>query len=74
MARDTGAKKMKFQELIQKALKFEPATEPIVDGAAAVDRALGVDGRGLKRAVLDVLLTAVIYDEYDAMTANEIFI
>eukprot|EP00966_Prymnesium_polylepis_P204889 4746999-Prymnesium_polylepis.1 len=58
MARDTGAKKMKFQELIQKALKFEPATEPIVDGAAAVDRALGVDGRGLKRAVLDVLLTA----------------
>ena len=75
MGRDTGAKKLKLQELIQTTLKFEPTRRPIGLGAAAVDTALGMHGHGVQRAVLEVLLFALstpIYEEEEAMTAKEV--
>ena len=70
-----GQKKLHLTGLVQQTLTFDVAQPGVLIGATAEDRAMGTDGKGLTRAVLEVLIDGfvhLVYGEYEAVTAKDI--
>jgi len=71
-----GQKKLKLEEICQQTLSFDHATPGILIGATAEDRAMGTDGKGLTRAILEVMIdgfTHLVYEEDEAVTTQAVF-
>ena len=51
-----GQKKLHLEELVQQTLKFDVALPGELPGATAEDEAMGTNGLGLTRAILEVLI------------------
>ena len=59
-----------LDDFVQGTLRFAPTTTPIGEGAAALDKELGKEGRGKRRAILEVLLDCDCSDEESALTGT----
>ena len=70
--RELGAKRLKLAGIVQTTLQFAPTTTPIGDGNAALDRELGAQGRGPRRAILEVLLDCDCLDDESAMGGKDV--
>lgn len=67
-----GAKKLHLDSYVQETLQFAPTTEPIGLGNATLDRELGCEGRGLRRAALEAMLEMGSLDEEYAVGGKEL--
>ena len=70
--KELGAKKLHLDSFVQQTLHFAPTTEPIGMGNAQLDAELGSEGRGLRRAVLEVLLEMGCLDDEYAMGGKDV--
>ena len=70
-----GSKKLHLTELVQQTLNFDVALPGQLPGATAEDEAMGTNGLGLNRAILEVLLDGfehLVYSEAEAVTGKAI--
>ena len=71
--KELGAKKLKLTNFVQSTIQFASTTAPIGEGSAAIDRDLGTQGIGPRRAILEVLLECGVPDDDEyAMSGKEI--
>ena len=70
--KELGAKRSMLGDFAKGKLKFKTTTEPIGPGSAAIDKDLGPDGIGPRRAILEVLHYGNCYHEELAMTGEEV--
>ena len=66
-----GQKKLHLEDL-QQTLKFAPSHPGELIGATAEDEMMGTQGRGLMRAILELLIVAVAYEEEEGKSVKEI--
>jgi len=67
-----GQKKLHLDSLVQQTLDFAPSQPGELIGATAEDEMMGMNGRGLMRAILELLIEAFAYEEDEGKPAKEI--
>ena len=70
-----GQKKLKLEEICKQTLGFNHATPGALIGATAEDNAMGTSGKGLTRAILEVMIdgfTRLVYEEDEAVAAQAV--
>jgi len=70
--KELGAKRLKLASIVQTTLQFAPTTTPIGDGNAALDRELGMQGCGPRRAILEVVLDYNCLDDQSVMGGKDV--
>ena len=73
--KNVGQKKLQLQDLVKRTLTFELAEPGQQIGATAEDTAMGTNGRGLTRAILEVMLDgfpSLVQEREEAVTTQNI--
>ena len=67
-----GALKLSLDSFVQSTLSFKPSEQASGPGQIAIDRELGTEGRGARRAILEVLLECNCLDEESALSGKDV--